>query len=594
MKNVSLKTWVKVLIPLLAVAVIFVLVVVKIPFSGSKPVTVDLESEAELMKNTSKPLPDNSESAPDTDKPSPDTSDPTSESFPAENAAGAEPAPQTAFAVSFEAKTTGGFTGRGGVEKLTVTADENHTDGGAYSLKTEGRTASWHGPSLRIDKYVEEGCEYKISVWVKLIEPSNAQVILSTQIGDGSSANYVNLASQPVRTSQGWVQLEGMYRYNNVSSGYLTVYVESFNDKASYCIDDIKLELTASGKIETEKDLTPIKNVYQNDFMIGNAISAEDMSGVRLELLKTHFNVATAGNAMKPDALQRSEGNFDFRGADALVDKVLAEGLKMHGHTLVWYQQSPSWMNTKPVDGKAAPLDREEALANLRTHIKTVIGHFGNKVISWDVVNEAMDDNLPNPSDWKASLRKSPWYSAIGPDYVEQAFLAAREALDENPELKDIKLYYNDYNLDYQNKAKAVYNMVKEINENYAKTHSGKLLIDGIGMQAHYNMGTKPANVLSSLEKFISLGVEISITELDIQAGGNYALPVKTAEDQRDLYAKLFKIFKAHSADIVRVTFWGIDDGTSWRSPTNPLLFDKNLQAKPAYYGVIEPDKYGQ
>ncbi|WP_144526440.1 endo-1,4-beta-xylanase, partial [Bacillus pumilus] len=77
----------------------------------------------------------------------------------------------------------------------------------------------------------------------------------------------------------------------------------------------------------------------------------------------------------------------------------------------------------------------------------TVMEHFGDKVISWDVVNEAMNDNPPNPADWEASLRKSPWYNAVGPDYVEQAFLAAREVLDDHPNW-DIKLYYNDYNED--------------------------------------------------------------------------------------------------------------------------------------------------
>lgn len=90
----------------------------------------------------------------------------------------------------------------------------------------------------------------------------------------------------------------------------------------------------------------PIKDAYQSDFLIGNAITAEDLEGVRLELLKMHHNVATAGNAMKPDALQPTKGNFTFTAADTIVDKVLAEGMQMHGHVLVWHQQSPAWLNT--------------------------------------------------------------------------------------------------------------------------------------------------------------------------------------------------------------------------------------------------------
>lgn len=161
----------------------------------------------------------------------------------------------------------------------------------------------------------------------------------------------------------------------------------------------------------------------------------------------------------------------------------------------------------KDAEGKDIPLGRDEALANLQTHIKTVMEHFGGKVISWDVVNEAMSDNPSNPANWEDSLRKSPWYNAIGPDYLEQAYLAARAVLDEHPEW-NVKLYYNDYNdynEDNQNKAQAIYNMVKAINDKYALTHPGKLLIDGVGMQAHYNINTNPENVRLSLEKFISL-----------------------------------------------------------------------------------------
>ncbi len=494
--------------------------------------------------------------------------------------------------VTFEDGTAGGFSGRAGTETLTVTDEENHTTGGALSLKVEGRTSTWHGPSLHVEKYIDQGSEYKISAWIKLIEPSSSQLQLSTQVGNGSSAAYVSLAAKTINSSDGWVLYEGTYRYNNVADEYLTIYVESSNNAtAAFYIDDISFTVTEAGPIEIQ-DLTPIKDVYQGDFLIGNAVSAEDMQGVRLELLKKHFNAATAGNAMKPDALQRTKGAFTFTDADKLVDKILSEGMEMHGHTLVWHQQSPDWMNTTTDEsGNTIPLGREEALANLKTHIKTVVEHFGSRVISWDVVNEAMNDNPQTPADWRASLRQAPWYQAIGDDYIQQAFLAAREVLDQHPDW-DIKLYYNDYNLDNQNKSKAVYNMVNEINSNYQATHPGKLLIDGVGMQGHYMVNTNPANVKLSLERFISLGVEVSITELDIQAGSNYQLSDKLAEAQGYLYAQLFKIFKEHAANIGRVTIWGLDDSTSWRASTNPVLFDKNLQAKLAYYGVIDPDKY--
>ncbi|WP_310832211.1 endo-1,4-beta-xylanase [Paenibacillus pedocola] len=509
---------------------------------------------------------------------------------------GEEPAREPALpftTITFEDQTAGGFIGRAGTETLSITNEDNHTGEGSYALKVEGRTSTWHGPSLRVEKYVDKGSEYKISAWVKLIDPASSQLQLSTQVGNGSSANYVALSPKTINAADGWVKFEGSYRYNSVGGEYLTIYIESSNNAAaSFYIDDISFEPTGTGPVAIQKDLVPVKAAYQNDFLIGNAITAEDLEGVRLELLKMHHNVATAGNAMKPDALQPTKGNFTFDAADAMVDKVLAEGMQMHGHVLVWHQQSPAWMNTATdAEGNTTALGRDEALVNLRTHIQTVMEHFGDKVISWDVVNEAMNDNPPNPADWETSLRQSPWKNAIGADYVEQAFLAAREVLDAHPDW-NIKLYYNDYNEDNQNKAQAIYNMVKTINDRYALTHPGKLLIDGVGMQSHYSINTNPDNVKLSLEKFISLGVEVSITELDIQAGSNYQLSDKLADAQGYLYAQLMDLYKAHSANIARITFWGMDDNTSWRASSNPLLFDKSLQAKPAYYGVIDPAKF--
>lgn len=497
------------------------------------------------------------------------------------------PPAQTFHTITFEDQTTGGFEGRAGTETLTVTNEANHTQGGTYALKIDGRTQAWNGPTLRVENYVDLGQEYKISAWVKLISPDSSQLQLSTQVGNGGSASYNNLQGKTISKADGWVKLEGTYRYNNAGGEYLTIYVESSNNAtASFYIDDISFERTGSGPIQIQ-DLTPIKDLYKDDFLIGNAVSMADLDGVRLQLLKKHHNVVTAENAMKPDQAYNGNREFDFTDEDALVNKIKSEGLKLHGHVLVWHQQTPTWLF---IADNGQPLSRDEALANLRNHVKTVVEHYGNNVISWDVVNEAINDGISNPSDWEGALRQSGWYKAVGPDFVEQAFLAAREVLDEKG--LNVKLYYNDYNDDNQNKAEAIYQMVKEINEKYAKTHDGKLLIDGIGMQAHYNKNTNPDNVEKSLEKFISLGVEVSVTELDIQAGTNNVLTEKEAAAQGYLYAQLFKIYKKHADHISRVTFWGLNDATSWRAATSPLLFDKDLQAKPAFYGVIDPDKF--
>ncbi|GAE27358.1 endo-1,4-beta-xylanase A precursor [Halalkalibacter wakoensis JCM 9140] len=489
--------------------------------------------------------------------------------------------------ITFENGELNGFSGRSGNETLTVTTVENRNTSHSKALKVEGRTQNWHGPTINVAQNIDVGYEYNVSVWVKLISPSSATLQLSTQVGS-ASPSYNGIASQSVSQNDGWVKLEGTYRFNAVPDEHVTLYIESSNSTASFYIDDVSFE-EVSGPIEIQKDITPIKEKYQNDFLIGNAITSSDLEGARLELLKMHHNVVTAENAMKPSELQPTKGNFTFSGADLLVDKALAEGFDVFGHVLVWHQQSPDWMNTTTnAAGERVPLNREEALKNMQDHIKKVMEHFGDRVIGWDVVNEAMSNNPPNPTDWKASLRQSNWYHAIGPDYVEESYLAARKVLDDNG-WDHIKLYYNDYNDDNQNKATAIYHMIKEINDRYAAENDGRLLIDGMGMQGHYNLSTNHENVRKSLERFITLGVEVSITELDIQAGGNHEQSERDRVAQALLYAQLFNLYKEHADSIARVTFWGLNDATSWRAATSPLLFDRNLQAKLAYEAVMDP-----
>jgi endo-1,4-beta-xylanase len=354
------------------------------------------------------------------------------------------------------------------------------------------------------------------------------------------------------------------------------------------------------GNWDTE---SPLHGVYTDTFLIGNIISPSDLDGVKFKILKHHFNTATAENHMKPDniAPASSGGAYKWDDADKLVAAVNEAGLKMHGHTLIWHSQTPSWLTN----------GTEEAVANsLKKYVTDVVTHFKGKVISWDVVNEAMDetDNLKaalegdgdgwRTYDWTLCLRNSPWNKAgkdkAGTTYIEAAFRAARAA---DP---DAKLFYNDYNLNSQKKSRATYLMVKDINDKWKDGGNTGLLIDGIGMQTHHHLNTNPDTVKTATELFASLGVEIAVSEMDIVAakGGDVndsrlgAWNEEASRKQAELYAKLFKIYKENAAHITRVTFWGIDDGTSWRSVNYPTLLDKNFDLKPAFYAVQDPSKF--
>jgi len=325
-------------------------------------------------------------------------------------------------------------------------------------------------------------------------------------------------------------------------------------------------------------EVPSLREAHAGYFLVGNVISPRNLGRESFDVLTRHFNIVTAENHMKPDHLQRERGVFTFTHADNIVNAALEAGMYVHGHTLAWHNQSPAWKN---YDG----ISREQAIENLQTHIRTVMEHFRGRVRSWDVVNEVMINNPANPEDWVASLRPTPWLRAIGPEYIEIAFRTARET---DP---TVLLYYNDYNMDNQRKARAVYHMIRDINARNPDV-MGRPLIDGMGMQGHYNLGTLVENVRGSMRRFASLGVQVSITELDILAGSNYRLTEAQAIQQGIMYARLFALFREHAHFIDRVTIWGIDDEHSWRARQNPVLFDAWYRAKPAFFGALQPVEF--
>lgn len=342
--------------------------------------------------------------------------------------------------------------------------------------------------------------------------------------------------------------------------------------------------------LHPELDLPSLSAVYADMFSIGNAISSTDMEGPRLELLNHHHNIVTAENAMKPNELVDDEGNFDFEGANTLVERAFEQGHEVHGHVLVWHSQSPDWHHTSS-DGQ--PLSREVALENMYTHIETVMRNFGPEITSWDVVNEALDGDWSNPEDWQSNLRNTGFLRAIGEDYIYLAFAHARRIADELGRA-EMALYYNDYNDHIQPKAQTMYHMIKDINEQWAAENpdDDRKLISGVGMQGHYSININPENVKQSIERFEELGIEIGITELDVTTNTANQYIESELIRQGQIYARLFQIFREHADSIDRVTFWGLNDSNSWRSDRYPLLFDDTLRAKPAYYAVLNPDSF--
>lgn len=484
------------------------------------------------------------------------------------------------YSFSFESGR-GDWSPRGAGVELKVV--DSQAAAGSRSLYISGRTENWQGPSLNITGLVAEGKEYKFSLKVKLNKSADSNnVILSAENNKDGDKSWDNIASTEV-SADSWTELTGNYVINS-NLDDLILYVESPDTELEFYIDDIKI--SRAGKIteNIENDITSLTEAYSDHFKIGAAVEPSQLEGEHAELLKKHFNSLTAENAMKVESIQPEKSKFDFSGADKILNFAETNNMIMRGHTLVWHSQTPDWF-FKDENGEL--LSKEALLARMKKHIKKTMEHYKGDIKSWDVVNEALDPS----AEQNDGLRNSKWYQIAGLDYIKEAFIYAHKI---DPEAK---LFINDYNLlSDPNKRDIMYNLVK-------KLLAADVPIDGIGMQGHINIESpSTAAVEKTLSKFSSLGVDLEITELDIsvytndnQSYDNFSRELAVKQGHR--YREIFNLFKQYSDHITNVTLWGIADDHTWLTshpvPRNnwPLLFDKSLKAKPAFWGAVKPEK---
>ncbi|MET7321922.1 endo-1,4-beta-xylanase [Streptomyces sp. NPDC005549] len=260
------------------------------------------------------------------------------------------------------------------------------------------------------------------------------------------------------------------------------------------------------------------------------------------------FNMVTAENEMKIDATEPQRGQFSFSAADRVYNWAVQNGKQVRGHTLAWHSQQPGWMQS--LSGSAL----RQAMID---HINGVMAHYKGKIAQWDVVNEAF-------ADGSSGARRDSNLQRTGNDWIEVAFRTARAA---DP---SAKLCYNDYNVENWTWAKtqAMYNMVKDFK-------SRGVPIDCVGFQSHFNSGSPyNSNFRTTLQNFAALGVDVAITELDIQG----ASPTTYAAVTNDCLAV---------SRCLGITVWGVRDSDSWRSGDTPLLFNNDGSKKAAYTAVL-------
>lgn len=307
------------------------------------------------------------------------------------------------------------------------------------------------------------------------------------------------------------------------------------------------------------------------------------------EILKTHFNLVVAENDTKPGNMNPKEGEYNFATADKFIKMAKDNGQDIRWHTLLWHSQAAEWM-FKNADGSDA--SKELVEERLKNYIFTVGKRYNKDICSVDVVNECISDKnfvLRDESD------HSKWLKFLGPEYVDKAFLWAKEAFPTS------NLVINDYNLEIiPEKRMGMYNLVKGMKER-------GIPVDTVGLQMHINMNNPPVSEIEkTIELYGSLGMNVIVTEMDVSVYQDFQ-PGKEHEarkeytkelldQQAERYYKLFECFKKEAkAGILKdVVLWGITDRFSWKNDfpvpgrtDAPLLFDVNGQPKPAFERLI-------
>lgn len=283
---------------------------------------------------------------------------------------------------------------------------------------------------------------------------------------------------------------------------------------------------------------------------IGAATNSNQLTGTSTYItnLKAQFNMVVCENEMKFQPTEGSRGKFSYRGGDGVSDFAKANGMAMRGHTFIWHSQS-GWAAN--ITGKA------EILNVMKTHIDSVGGHFKDKILEWDVLNEIT-------SDAGNGLRGTFWQAALGNDLPDTAFAYAHRVIGEAGHL-----YYNDYGAEGLNaKSNSIYNLAKRLVE-------AKAPIDGIGLQCHLSAGLNAKDISSNIKRLGELGLRVSMTEIDIKNG-------KTADWVNLMNACL------ENFNCVSFVTWGVDDSRSWIGSNCDCLLYNNNQPKAHIQALIE------
>lgn len=263
-------------------------------------------------------------------------------------------------------------------------------------------------------------------------------------------------------------------------------------------------------------------------------------------------------------------------------------------HAIDYYFADIHWGTVEKGNKKPlSPEEKKEALTPaLQNWIYGMMKATEGKVKAWDVVNEALSgedkdgDGFfdlwsvtrgtvdPASDDAKNNFY---WQDYLGDlDYVRTAVAAARKGFtDAGGKPEELKLFINDYNLEYDKNQK-LESLIHWINE----WEKDGTVIDGIGSQMHVSCSMDPVEqkkredaYVNMLHKMVDSHKLVRISELDMgleDKNGNLVKTTDMTEEQHKAMRAYYEfIVKKYLEIVPKEQQWGICQWCATDSPAN-------------------------
>ncbi|HAE87829.1 TPA: hypothetical protein DCG86_07375 [Candidatus Marinimicrobia bacterium] len=320
---------------------------------------------------------------------------------------------------------------------------------------------------------------------------------------------YRNRCRKDHFTNEGWVPSRELKSFSDLSENFLLDAAKHVSDDeicARFSQKTLLYALWAGEMLEMEKARWDIeRNGVRKDFLFGcDSRGYHQMNpDLFLEYFTEVFNYATITHYLIGDHVnfEPHEGEKHFEERDKLLAELRKHGIIVEGRPLFWTHTwvTPEWLKRKSFS---------QLMTYLEKHIRTVVGHYGDRIQGWEVVNEL--------HDWANELQLNHEQT------IELTRFACDVIRDVNPH---IKILINNCCPFGEYVQKGLWHEIPAKYPQRTPFQFTKQLVDAgvdfdaVGVQVYFTAKT-PMDFMRTIERYEVFGKEIQLAEVGAPSRG--------------------------------------------------------------------------